>query len=109
MVLLSNEEFMSQLMLQAQKSKERSSFTVTFKRYDGNNKPQPREGHAKLPEPDEYMCLIRAKSKNHKLSTVVKRSDVPRVMENYARIMKVCMDGLKRVKKVKSKAKAAQG
>lgn len=43
------------------------------------------------------------------LSTVVKRSDVPRVMENYARVMKICMDGLKRVKKVKTKAKAAQG
>uniref|UniRef100_A0A1B0DFS1 Signal recognition particle 14 kDa protein n=2 Tax=Phlebotomus papatasi TaxID=29031 RepID=A0A1B0DFS1_PHLPP len=109
MVLLSNEEFMSQLMLLAQKSKERSSFTVTFKRYDGNDRPQPREGRPKLPEPEEYMCIIRAKSKNKKLSTVVKRSDVPRVMENYARVMKICMDGLKRVKKVKTKAKAAQG
>ncbi|GAB0093595.1 Signal recognition particle 14 kDa protein [Sergentomyia squamirostris] len=109
MVLLSNEEFMSQLMLLAQNSKDKSSFTVTFKRYDGNDKPQPREGHPRLPQPDEYMCLIRAKSKNKKLSTVVKKNDVPRVMENYARIMKICMDGLKRVKKVKSKAKAAQG
>uniref|UniRef100_A0A1B0CS58 Integrator complex subunit 11 n=2 Tax=Lutzomyia longipalpis TaxID=7200 RepID=A0A1B0CS58_LUTLO len=78
MVLLSNEEFMSQLMLLAQKSKDRSSFTVTFKRYDGNDRPQPREGRPRLPEPEEYMCLIRAKSKTHKPSTVVKRSDVPR-------------------------------
>lgn len=43
------------------------------------------------------------------LSTVVKHYDVPRVMESYARIMKISMDGLKKVKKVKSKAKAAQG
>ena len=40
---------------------------------------------------------------------MVKYHDVPRVMESYARIMKISMDGLKKVKKVKSKAKAAQG
>lgn len=43
------------------------------------------------------------------LSTVVKYHDVPKVMESYARIMKSSMDGLKKVKKVKSKAKAVQG
>jgi len=43
------------------------------------------------------------------LSTIVKQDDVPRIMEGYGLIMKLKMDGLKKVKKVKSKAKAAQG
>ena len=76
---------------------------------DGRNRPTPREGKPPLPEADEHFCLIRATSKAKKLSTVVKYHDVPRVMESYARIMKISMDGLKKVKKVKSKAKAAQG
>lgn len=76
---------------------------------NGHNRPTPREGKPPLPEPEEHFCLIRATSKSQKLSTVVKKHDVPKVMESYARIMKISMDGLKKVKKVKSKAKAAQG
>ena len=108
MVLLTNDEFISRLMILTQ-DKSGSAFTLTFKRYNGHNRPTPRAGKPALPEPEEYFCLIRATSKSRKLSTVVKYHDVPRVMESYARIMKVSMDGLKKVKKVKSKAKAAQG
>lgn len=43
------------------------------------------------------------------LSTVVKHTNVPKMMEEYSKVMKSSMDGLKRVKKVKNKAKAAQG
>ena len=72
---------------------------------DGNDRPEPREGREPLPQPEENMCLIRAKSKRKKLSTVVKHDDVGRVMESYAKIMKASMDGLKKVKKTKSKPK----
>uniref|UniRef100_U5EM27 Signal recognition particle 14 kDa protein n=1 Tax=Corethrella appendiculata TaxID=1370023 RepID=U5EM27_9DIPT len=109
MVLLSNDEFLTQLTLLTQNSKKSSSFTITLKRYDGNDKPTPREGRPALPKPEEYMCLIRAKSKNKKLSTVVKHNDVGRVMESYGKIMKSNMDGLKKVKKNKNKSKAVQG
>lgn len=44
-----------------------------------------------------------------KLATIVKQDDVPKMMEGYAKVMKTCIDGLKKVKKVKSKAKSAQG
>lgn len=55
------------------------------------------------------MPVMLIASLSLQLSTVVKYHDVPKVMESYARIMKISMDGLKKVKKVKSKAKAAQG
>jgi signal recognition particle subunit SRP14 len=49
------------------------------------------------------------KAKNKKLSTVVNKSDLPRFMEQYGKIMKANMDGLKKVKRVKNKSKALQG
>ncbi|XP_058059491.1 signal recognition particle 14 kDa protein [Anopheles bellator] len=109
MVLLTNEEFLSRLILLAQSARKDSSFTVTIKRYDGNDRPKPREGNPPLPTPAEYSCLIRAKSRSKKLSTVVKRDEVAKFMETYAKVLRSSMDGLKKVKKVKNKAKAAQG
>lgn len=76
---------------------------------DGIDKPKPREGRPPHPEPEEYKCLIRAKSSSNKLSTVVAQDDVPKVMEEYAKIMKNGMDNLKKVKRNKNKSKAAQG
>lgn len=74
---------------------------------DGHDRPVPRPGKPALPEPDEYKCLIRATSGSRKLSTVVGQTDVPRIMESYAKIMKTSMDGLKKVKKIKNKTKAS--
>lgn len=82
---------------------------ISFKSDDGNDRPTPREGRPSLPQPDEYKCLIRAKSRSNKLSTVVSQDDVPKVMEEYGKIMKSGMDNLKKVKKNKSKSKAAKG
>lgn len=76
---------------------------------DGIDKPKPREGRPEHPEPNENYCLIRMKAKNKKLSAVVKKSDIPKVMESYGKIMKANMDGLKKVKRVKNKSKALQG
>lgn len=73
---------------------------------DGRTRPIPRQSLPPLPEPTSYQCLIRAQSRSAKLSTVVHPTDVARVMEQYARIMKSSMDGLKKVKKTKSKTKA---
>lgn len=109
MVLLSNDEFLTQLTLLSQAARTDSSFTITIKRYDGHDKPKPREGNAPLPKPAEYQCLIRAKSRSSKLSTVVRHDDVGKFMESYAKVLKSSMDGLKKIKKVKNKAKAAQG
>lgn len=44
---------------------------------NGHNKPKPREGRKPLPDPSEYLCLIRAKTSSKKLSTVVSRLSIP--------------------------------
>ncbi|XP_050072297.1 signal recognition particle 14 kDa protein, partial [Anopheles maculipalpis] len=105
----SHSQFLTQLTLLAQSARKDSSFTVTIKRYDGHDRPKPREGKPPLPKPAEYSCLIRAKSRSKKLATVVKRDEVAKFMESYSKVLKSSMDGLKKVKKVKNKAKAAQG
>uniref|UniRef100_A0A8D8D516 Signal recognition particle 14 kDa protein n=1 Tax=Culex pipiens TaxID=7175 RepID=A0A8D8D516_CULPI len=76
---------------------------------DGHDRPKPREGNPPLSKPAEYQCLIRAKSRSRKLATVVRHDDVAKFMESYAKVLKSSMDGLKKIKKVKNKAKAAQG
>lgn len=117
---------MTQLTILAQKVRSQSAFTITFKQcefhkqlpatgFDSNisdngiDKPEPREGKPPHPEPKENLCLIRMKAKNKKLSTVVKKSDIPKVMELYSKIMKANMDGLKKVKRIKNKAKSLHG
>ncbi|KAG4079939.1 hypothetical protein HA402_006251 [Bradysia odoriphaga] len=107
MVLLNNEEFLTQLTLLTSRARNDSSFTVTFKRYDGHDKPKPREGKPPLPI-SEYKCLIRAQSKSKKLSTVVNQNEILKFMEAYGKVMKTSMDGLKKVKKPKIKSKVAQ-
>lgn len=82
---------------------------VFFFTDDGIDRPKPREGRPALPEPDEYKCLIRAKSPLKKLSTVVSQDDVPKIMEEYSKILKNGMDNLKKVKRNRNKTKAAQG
>lgn len=74
---------------------------------DGSERPKPREGV--VPEPSEYLCLIRARSKSRKISTVVNQNEVPKFMELFGKSLKTNMDGLKKIKKTKNKGKAAQG
>ncbi|XP_023172609.1 signal recognition particle 14 kDa protein [Drosophila hydei] len=109
MVLLDNANFILRLEKIANEAKKNASFTMTFKRYDGHDRPVPREGKKPLAKPETYMCLMRAQFKSKKISTVVRQEDVPTMMAMYSQFMKSKMDGLKRVKKVKSKAKATKG
>ncbi|XP_055322563.1 signal recognition particle 14 kDa protein-like [Sitodiplosis mosellana] len=110
MVLLSNKDFLAQLVLLIHNANSKSvPFSLTLKRYDGHDRPKPREGRPPLPLPDEYKCLIRAKASSKKLSTVVSQDDVPKVMEEYSKILKNGMDNLKKVKRNRNKTKAAQG
>lgn len=122
-------QFLTQVTILAQKVRNQSAFTITFKqcelckRYqsawsnnisncildNGIDKPKPREGRPPHPEPKEMFCLVRMKSKSKKLSTVVSKKDLPKFMELYGKIMKANMDGLKKVKRVKNKSKALQG
>uniref|UniRef100_A0A6M2DFV4 Signal recognition particle 14 kDa protein n=1 Tax=Xenopsylla cheopis TaxID=163159 RepID=A0A6M2DFV4_XENCH len=106
MVLLENDEFLSQLTRMFQSARSSSSVTLTMKRYDGRTTPYPREGRPPLPKPEEHLCLIRAVHKSRKISTVVKSKDTVRFHLAYCSLLKGNMDGLKKMKKVKPKVKA---
>lgn len=73
---------------------------------DGNDRPTPREGKPRLPEPQEHMCLIRAKSRTKKISTVVHQKDINKFQLAYSSLLKSNLDGLKKLKKPKAKTKA---
>jgi len=106
MVLLENEAFLTALTLMYQKSRLAASVIVTLKRYDGRTKPIPR-GELALAEPEEYSCLFRATLRNQKISTIVTANDLAKFQTGFSNTMKANLDGLKKQKKAKSKAKAA--
>lgn len=73
---------------------------------DGHDKPKPREGRPPLPEPQENLCLIRAKLRSKKIATVVHQKDINKFQVAYSSLLKGNLDGLKKLKKPKSKTKA---
>lgn len=73
---------------------------------DGINRPEPRVGRPPLPEPQEHMCLIRAKSRTKKIATVVHQKDINKYQVAYSNLLKGNLDGLKKLKKPKTKTKA---
>ncbi|XP_030760106.1 signal recognition particle 14 kDa protein [Sitophilus oryzae] len=105
MVLLENDAFLSELTKLFQKARLDGSVTMTFKRYDGHDRPNPREGKPPLPEPSEHLCLIRAKFRSKKIATVVHQKDVNKFQVAYSSLLKGNLDGLKKVKKPKTKTK----
>ncbi|XP_068235188.1 signal recognition particle 14 kDa protein isoform X1 [Palaemon carinicauda] len=119
-VHLSNEVFMSELTLMFHNSRKAGNVTTSIKRYDGRTRPVPKprrikkgkkiqivEPKAPLPIPDEYSCLIRAKSKTKKISTVVSAEDVLKFQLQFCQFLRSNMDGLKKEKKAKKKTKKA--
>lgn len=75
---------------------------------DGYNRPKPRPGRRPLPEPQENLCLIRAKLRSKKIATVVHQKDINKFQVAYSSLLKGNLDGLKKLKKPKTKAKAEQ-
>jgi signal recognition particle subunit SRP14 len=106
MVLLENDTFLCELTRLFQKSKASKSVQLTMKKYDGRNKPKPRELKTQTPEAVEHKCLVRAVVGNKKISTVVSQKDVNKFQLAYANVLKANMDGLKKKEKSKSKTKA---
>ncbi|KPI92389.1 PREDICTED: signal recognition particle 14 kDa protein [Papilio xuthus] len=107
MVLLTNDEFLTELTKLFQKARVSGSVTMTMKRYDGRTKPHPRDGTPAVPNP-KYKCLIRAQSSSKKISTVIDQEDVEKFSTAYTNLLKTSVNGLKRLKKPKKKAIAAQ-
>ncbi|CAG9766543.1 unnamed protein product [Ceutorhynchus assimilis] len=105
MVLLENETFLSELTRLFQKARLDGSVTMTFKRYDGRTRPIPREDKPPLPEATEHMCLVRAKFRSKKIATVIHQKDVNKFQVAYSSLLKGNLDGLKKLKKPKTKTK----
>ncbi|XP_028143105.1 signal recognition particle 14 kDa protein [Diabrotica virgifera virgifera] len=106
MVLLENDTFLLELTKLFQKSRLDGSVTMTFKRYNGRNRPNPRPGKPPIPEPQEHFCLVRAKSRSKKIATVIHQRDVNKFQVAYSSLLKGNIDGLKKLKKPKTKTKA---
>ncbi|KAF7991121.1 hypothetical protein HCN44_002683 [Aphidius gifuensis] len=102
MVLLENDTFLSELTKLFDKSRLSGSVTLTIKRYNGHNKPVPRDGKPPLPKPTEYLCLVRAALRSKKISTIIHSKDVNKFQQAYWTHLKSNINGLKKLKKVKS-------
>lgn len=73
---------------------------------NGIDRPTPREGTPVLPKPQEHMCLVRAKFRQKKIATVIHQKDVNKFQLAYSSLLKGNLDGLKKLKKPKTKTKA---
>lgn len=113
---LNNDVFMSELTLMFHNSRKEGQVSVTVKRYDGRTRPYPKPRKLKngkmskvepLPEPEEYSCLLRAKTRDKKISTVVSAADALKFQLQFAQFLRSNMDGLKREKKARKKTKKA--
>ncbi|XP_015610254.1 signal recognition particle 14 kDa protein [Cephus cinctus] len=102
MVLLENDMFLVELTRLFDKSRLSGSVTLTIKRFDGHNKPEPREGRPRLPAPSEYLCLVRASLRSKKIATVIHSKDVNKFQQAYWNLLKANINGLRKLKKVKS-------
>ncbi len=91
MVLLENDQFMTELTKFYQKAKSSGTVIVTMKRYDGRTKPIPRHiksGNLNPPEPQEYKCLIRANMSSKKLSTIILAKDLNKFQLAYSNLIR---------------------
>lgn len=87
------------------------SVWVTLKRYDGRKtrnprKPndKPKRPNSKTPicqdgdlTPNEYKCLIRAKSGNKRISIVIGHKDMNKFQLSYSNLIKGNICGLRKV------------
>jgi len=117
MVLLENDNFLSELTRMFVRGREKGSIVLTMKKYDGRDKPKPRKTKSARPggaaasssseSVSEYKCLLRAQLSSKKISTVVSSKDVNKFVLAYNSLLKGNMDGLKKREKSKEKKKAS--
>ncbi|XP_051161054.1 signal recognition particle 14 kDa protein [Leptopilina boulardi] len=102
MVLLENDTFLAELTRLFEKSRVSGAVSLTIKRFNGHNKPVPRKSKPPLPVPSEYLCLVRASLSSKKISTVIHPKDVNKFQQAYWNLLKSNINGLKKLKKIKS-------
>ncbi|XP_064421094.1 signal recognition particle 14 kDa protein isoform X1 [Latimeria chalumnae] len=103
MVLLENDQFLTELTRLFQKCRTTGSVYITLKKYDGRTKPVPRKGLPENFEPADK-CLLRATDGKKKISTVVSSREVNKFQMAYSNLLRAHMDGLKKKDK-KNKGK----
>lgn len=105
MVLMENDQFLTELTLLYQKCRTTGTVNVTMKKFDGSTKPTPKDRtkpkktlkYKSPPEtPIEGLCLIRATDGKTKLSTHISAKDINKFQMAYTGILRANLDGLKK-------------
>ncbi|KAI6656926.1 Signal recognition particle 14 kDa protein [Oopsacas minuta] len=116
MVLLDPDAFLTELGKLFTKHRNTGAVVITLKKYNGHTKPTPKPRKGKPgkkegekehvhPQPDEHLCLIRAKAGNKKLSTHVSSKKVTKFQINMAALMRSNCTAMKRKEKLKKEKK----
>ena len=116
MLHTNHESFLSELSKLFEQGRQTGrSVWITMKRYDGrttrnprkpNDKPKrPKKGSSKTPvcqggdlAPNEYKCLIRAKSGDKRISAVISHKDMNKFQQSYSNLIRGNIYGLKKQK-----------
>ncbi|KAL6183662.1 PREDICTED: signal recognition particle 14 kDa protein [Fragaria vesca subsp. vesca] len=106
MVLLQPDPFLNELTSMFEKSTEKGSVWVTFKRSSLKSKVQ-RNKMKTAGQAIDYRCLIRATYGNKTISTSVGAKEHQRFQASYATVLKAHMTALKKRER-KDKKKAAE-
>ncbi|KAI9140241.1 signal recognition particle 14kD protein-domain-containing protein [Paraphysoderma sedebokerense] len=125
MVLLDNDQFLSQLSKGFENTKKTGTVFLTMKRYiyTPKSKSELTAEHVESTEMEvdapestsgtttddgrEYPCLIRAViGKKGKISTIVEPADSPRFLNSYSTIIKAHMHSLRKKEKKDKKDKS---
>ncbi|KAF9615886.1 hypothetical protein IFM89_026812 [Coptis chinensis] len=107
MVLLQPDPFLNELTSMYERTTEKGSVWVTFKRSSMKAKVV-RNKMTTEGESIEYRCLIRATDGKKTISTSVSAKDHQRFQASYATVLKAHMHALKKRER-KDKKKAADG
>lgn len=97
MVLLETEKFLTELekCYTASKAKKKGSLFLTMKRFDGRDKPVPRQTKkTDLPQPEQYQCLVRAVYGNRKLTCRIAPQDMNKFQIAFSALMRSGMSNV---------------
>ncbi|GAU97550.1 hypothetical protein RvY_08825 [Ramazzottius varieornatus] len=97
MVLLESEKFLTELekCYTASKAKKKGSLFLTMKRFDGRDKPVPRQTiKADLPQPEEYQCLVRVVYGKRKLTCRISSQEINKFQMAFSALMRSGMSNL---------------
>lgn len=125
MVLLENEQFLTELTKFYQRAKTSGTVLTSMKRYDGRTKPHPRKNAKKTttsskslggnqsspsePQPADYKCLIRASMGSKKIRTIIQSRDINKFQLAYSNLIRGNIELKKKEKKVETSKKSGGG